>query len=547
LPGVPDQERLDQLTAALLEESAAESFDRAPCGYLATLPTGRIVRVNQTFLDWTGYSREDLLGTALQQLFSVPGRIYYETQVLPLLQMQGFVREIALDLRRSTTTPLPAFVNFATRTDAAGKSLLYWIMVFDATDRRRYEQELLKARRVAELATQTERLAREQAERASRAKDDFLALVSHELKTPLSAILGWTQVLKRQAGGSADLERGLAVIERNTRLQVRLVDDLLDMSRVVSGKLRLDVQRVDLAAVLDAAIETARPAAVARELRLSVVADPNILVSGDADRLQQVFWNLLSNAVKFTPNGGSVRAIMERVNSHVEVRIIDTGQGMSADFIARAFDRFRQSGTSATQATSGLGLGLSLAKNLVEMHGGSIEAHSDGEGHGSTFIVKLPILVTYSTEAGHTEIQPRSPYAASSSERISLAGLKVMVVDDERDVREFLWHVLTANGAEVLSCESARQALASLERFAPDVLVSDIGLPGEDGYELIRQVRMLGESVSRTPALALTGLSRLEDRTRALMAGYQFHLAKPTDAQELIVTVASLAGRLSAG
>ncbi len=376
----------------------------------------------------------------------------------------------------------------------------------------------------------------------SRAKDDVLALVSHELKTPLSAILGWTQVLKKQTAGDTALDRGLSVIERNTRLQARLVDDLLDMSRVVSGKLRLDVQRVDLAHVVESAIETARPASIAREVRLRAVLDPHIQVSGDPDRLQQVFWNILSNAVKFTPGGGSVCAVMERIESHVEVRITDTGQGMSADFIAHAFDRFRQSTTTATRATSGLGLGLALAKNLVEMHGGSIEAHSAGEGQGSTFIVKLPVLAAYATEV--PQIALANANAVTSSIRVSLAGMKVMVVDDERDVREFLWHVLTDHGAEVLACDSAHKALESIGRFAPTVLVSDIGLPEADGYELIRQVRMLGDPVGRVPALALTALSRLEDRTRALLAGYQIHLAKPTDAQELVITVASLSGRI---
>jgi PAS domain S-box-containing protein len=542
---VVDQEPAKQLPAPSLEAGATEFFDAAPCGYLATLPTGRIVQVNQTFLDWTGHTREAVIGSALPELWPVPARIYFDTHVLPLLQMQGFVREIAFDIKRVEGPPLPALVNFSARKDPAGKTVLHWITIFDATDRRRYERELLKAKREAELATQTERLAREQAEHASRAKDDFLALVSHELKTPLSAILGWTQVLKRQKPTSESIEQGLSVIERNTRLQVRLVDDLLDMSRVVSGKLRLDVQRVNLAAVIEAAVETARPAAHARDQRLTTIVDQNARVSGDPDRLQQVFWNLLSNAVKFTPTGGAIRAVMERVNSHVEVRIIDSGQGMSADFIAHAFDRFRQSGSTATRSTSGLGLGLSLAKNIVEMHGGSIEAHSAGEGKGSTFVVKLPVLATYPAEADPSQVpRPRDLFGSAIP---SLTGIKVLVVDDERDVREFLWHVLTQHGAEVLACDSARHALAHMERFAPTVLVSDIGLPDEDGYELIRQVRMLGNAAGRTPALALTALSRLEDRTRALLAGYQFHLAKPADAEELVITIASLSGRLAAG
>ena len=530
----------------LLEETAEALFEHAPCGYLSTLPDGTIVRVNQTFLDLTGLSREFLLGgRRFQELLTAPGRIYHDTHFAPLLQMQGAVKEVALDLARPGREPLPALVNAVLKRDPTGRPRLTLITVFDATDRRRYERELLLAQRRAEQATETERNAREQAERAGRVKDEFLALVSHELRTPLNAILGWANLLSLEPGATEEVKEGLAVIERNTRVQVQLVDDLLDMSRITSGKMRLDVQRVELGAVLEEALQTAQPAADARGVRLQKVLDPAVVVSGDPGRLQQVFWNLLSNAVKFTPKGGFVRVVMGRVNSHVEVSVIDSGQGMRPEFVARAFERFSQSDTAGTRKTTGLGLGLSIVKTLVEMHGGTVEARSEGEGKGSTFTVHLPVAVVDPPPGAGERVHPRAALSGKSFEArgLSLAGLKVMVVDDEPDARELVRRVLADSGANVATAASAAEALADVERFLPDVLVSDIGLPGQDGYELIRRVRMLGGGLGRVRAVALTAFARLEDRTQAMLAGYQMHLAKPVDPRELIVTIASLAGR----
>ncbi|HEY4214066.1 MAG TPA: ATP-binding protein [Steroidobacteraceae bacterium] len=530
---------------AIPEDSADELFDGAPCGYLAALPDGTLVKVNATFLSWTGHSREALLArTRFQSLLTVPGRIYYDTHIGPLLQMQGFVREVAFDLPRAQGEPLPVLVNLSLQRNSDNAPHLLRMTVFDATDRRKYERELLNARRMAEQSTQVERLAREEAERANRAKDDILALVSHELKTPLAAILGWTQVLQKRNSGDADLGHALSVIERNTRLQARLVDDLLDMSRVISGKLRLDVQRVDLALALESAIETVRPAALAKNIRVRTVLDPSAIVAGDPERLQQVFWNLLSNSVKFTPKDGCVTISMARVNSHVEVTVTDDGQGMAPELLAHVFERFRQSNSGTTGRTTGLGLGLALVRHLVEMHGGRVEALSEGEGRGSTFTVNLPLVVVHSSEGESRVHPPTAATTLSESIAVSLAGMRVLVVDDERDARELLWRVLTDAGAEVVGAGSATEALSVIERVRPHVLISDIGLPGEDGYELIRKVRMLGEEVGRVPAIALTALGRLQDRTRALLAGFQIHLAKPVDSRELAITVASLAARL---
>jgi PAS domain S-box-containing protein len=533
------------LDPKLLAESAEDLFQNAPCGYLVTLPDGSIVKVNETLLTLTGYARDELMsGGTFQRLLSVPGRIYYDTHIGPLLQMQGYVREVAFDLRCSNGTALAIVLNADLNRDEKDHPRLIRMTIFDATDRRKYERELLLARQRADESTKTERMAREDAERATRAKDDFLALVSHELRTPLSAILGWTQLLQKQAAGMPHLERGLGVIERNSRLQARLVEDLLDMSRIVSGKLRLEVQQVDLSNVIESALETARPAAEARTIRLRTVLDPSIVVAGDPGRLQQVFWNLLSNSVKFTPKGGEVRVVVERVNSHAEISVVDTGQGMSAEFLRHAFERFRQSDSADTRASAGLGLGLSLVKHLVEMHGGSIEARSEGEGRGSTFVVKLPAIAVERV-GSEDRVYPKAILSGRvAAANISLAGVKLLIVDDDRDSRELLRHVLADRGAEVVSAQSSAEALEMIERHCPDVLVSDIGMPNEDGYVLIRRVRMLGETAARMPAIALTALSRLEDRTRALLAGYQSHLAKPVDPNELTLTVASLVGRL---
>lgn len=530
----------------LLRETVEELFDHAPCGYLSTLPDGTIILANQTFVSWTGHTRDWLLsGVHFQDLLTIPGKIYHDTHYGPLMDMQGFVREVAFDLACPGREPLAVLVNAVQKRDASGRPTLNRITLFDATERRRYERELLLARRRAEQATETERQAREQAERASSVKDEFLALISHELRTPLSAILGWTDILRIDPTLSDDAREGLSVIERNARIQVQLVDDLLDMGRIVSGKMRLDVQRLELTGVIEAAIQTACPAAAAKGIRLQKVLDPGITVSGDPGRLQQVFWNLLSNAIKFTPKGGFVRVVMERVNSHVEVSVIDNGVGMKPEFLAVAFERFRQSDAAATQRTRGLGLGLSIVKNLVEMHGGTIQAMSEGEGKGSTFVVQLPITVVQ--PGGEQRTHPQAALAQTQVElpEISLAGLKVVLVDDEADARELLRRVLAGAGAEVVTAESADAALQILERLQPHVLISDIGMPNVDGYEFIRRVRMLGAGAGRTRAIALTAFARLEDRTRAMLAGYQMYLTKPVDPKELIVTVANLAGRLA--
>ncbi len=399
------------------------------------------------------------------------------------------------------------------------------------------------------LLLDSERAARAEAERASQIKDEFLATLSHELRTPLNAILGWANLLRGDPADTEGVAEGLTIIERNARAQNQIIEDLLDMSRIISGKVRLDVHRMDLAPIVEAAIETVRPAATAKGIRVQTVLDPTARpVSGDPNRLQQVFWNLLSNAIKFTPRGGRVQVILERVHSHLEVSIIDTGKGIEADFLPHVFDRFRQADSSTTRQYGGLGLGLAIAKQLVELHGGTVRVKSGGRDLGTTFIVALPLTVLHAETAQETEGR-RHPsggvLVAPTLERdLNLADVRVLVVDDEADARALVRRLLEERGATVITNGSVAEALASIQMERFDVLVSDIGMPEEDGYALIRQVRALTvERGGTIPAVALTAYARSEDRMKAVMAGFQMHVTKPVEPAELLTMVASLAGR----
>ena len=415
-----------------------------------------------------------------------------------------------------------------------------------AIDNARLYEAAQAAADERKVLLESERAARTAAERASDLKDEFLATLSHELRTPLNAILGWSQVLRTSARDDADYAKGLDAIERNARVQTQLIEDLLDMSRVTSGKLRLDVQPLQPVSFVEAALETVRPSADAKGIRLESTLDPAAgPISGDPGRLQQVVWNLLSNAIKFTPRHGKVQVVLERVNSHIEVSVADTGVGIRQEFIPYLFERFRQGDASTTRRFGGLGLGLSIVKSLVELHGGSVRVRSDGEGLGTTVTVELPLTVVQRGSQAH-----RSHPSAGSTEKAAevageLAGLMVLVVDDQNDARDLIQRVLEDSGALVLTASGAQAAVEMIETQRPDVLVSDIGMPDVDGYELLRRVRALGpERGGRIPAIALTAFARSEDRTRALRAGFVVHVAKPVDPAELTATVASAAGRL---
>lgn len=390
------------------------------------------------------------------------------------------------------------------------------------------------------------RAAQAEGEQASRMKDEFLATLSHELRTPLNAILGWSQLI-RQRPDAQMIEEGLSIIERNTRVQVQLIEDLLDMSRIISGKLRLEFETIDVATFIDAAIETVEPAGKAKGVELRRVVVGKNLVAGDANRLQQVIWNLLSNAIKFTPTGGHIEVRAEHRDSQIAISVADSGLGIKPDFLPHVFERFRQADGSTTRPQGGLGLGLAIVKNLVELHGGSVEAHSAGEHQGSTFTILLPAAARIDHQSDQRIRPPDAIARAPDLGHESLSGLKVLVVDDEPDARDLLRRLLERRQATVITAGTAIDGLQLLQQEKPDVLVSDIGMPIVDGYEFITQIRSLGaDRGGNLPAIALTAFARAEDRARALRAGYTVHLPKPVEPANLIAIVASVTGRARA-
>src|ERR1051325_1921417 len=415
-----------------------------------------------------------------------------------------------------------------------------------AMDNARLYEAAKRARAEAEHgAAENERLYK-QAEESSRLKEEFLATISHELRTPLNAILGWARMLRTGQLTGENQTKALDTIERNARAQAQLIDDLLDVSRIVAGKLRLDVRPTDPSTFIDAAVEAVRPAADAKGVHVQKIIDSSpVLVPGDPARLQQVVWNLLSNAIKFTPRDGRVQIRLERVNSHIEIVVSDTGQGIAAEFLPYVFDRFRQADQKASRQYGGMGLGLAIVRHLVELHGGNVHAASEGEGKGSIFTVVLPVAPIYHVDATAGRVHPAAKDLLPTAECTErLDNLKILVVDDERDTRELLKEGLEYCGARVMLAGSAAEALESMQKDLPDVLISDIGMPIEDGYELIRQVRKLGkENGGRVPAIALTAYTRVEDRMHALRAGYHMHVPKPVELAELVAVAASVVRR----
>ena len=406
--------------------------------------------------------------------------------------------------------------------------------------RQRAEAEL-------EALLKREQRARQEAEEASRLKDEFVATVSHELRAPLNAILGWARMLHTGDLDQTTAHKAVETITRSAEHQARLVEDLLDMSRLIAGKLTLDVHTLDPAAVIKAALATVRPAAAARSITLNVQLDPQANhISGDPNRLQQIVWNLLSNAIRFTPIGGSIDLHLAQEDSQISIRVSDTGQGISPEFLPHVFEAFRQADSSSVRRHGGLGLGLAIVRHLVELHGGSVTAESAGADTGATFTVRLPIAPV--------RVEPAC--SATNSNLPSLAdvvpilhGLSILVVDDEEDARQLLRHVLTSYGAAVTTAGSAGEALDSISRRLPklpDLIVSDVGMPDEDGYSLIRKIRHLNlVPRERLPAVALTAYTRPQDRMRAIAAGFQHHVPKPVEPAELATVIASLTGRLA--
>jgi PAS domain S-box-containing protein len=508
-------------------------LNTAPCGFLSFTDDGKIVLANATLLELLGYEPEELPGRHVESLLPVASRIFYQTHLFPLLKLHDKVDEVYFSLRSKGGAEIPVLVN-ASRRERGGVVVNDCVLMH-MRQRSQYEDEILRAKRAAEEAT--------------RAKDEFLAMVSHELRTPLTAILGWSRMLRTGKLDEPMAARALGAIERNAESQNQLIGDLLDFSRIISGKMRLDVGPVELASVVEAAIDVVGPAADAKEIRLQTILDPKAgPVSGDRERLQQVMWNLLSNAVKFTPKGGRVQVRLARANSSVEINVSDTGQGISAEFLPYVFERFRQADQTTTRRQAGLGLGMAITKHLVELHGGTIRAESPGEAQGTTFILRLPVMIAH--DAGH--------FSEASAERLASAGgdhpqplemarldsVHVLVVDDERDARELLTAILTQSGAVVTTASGVADALDKLRSVQPDLLVSDIEMANEDGYSLIHKVRILEEARGRRiPAIALTAHARSSDRLRALSEGYQMHMPKPVEPAELVLAIANLIDR----
>lgn len=410
--------------------------------------------------------------------------------------------------------------------DAQGKVVLWFGTNTDITEQRKLAEE-----RAALL--KTERTAREEAERANRVRDEFLAVLSHELRSPLNPILGWTQMLKR---GKLDAEKtaeAINIIERNAKLQVELISDLLDVSSILRGKLTLNETTVNLSDTITAAIEIVGLAAQAKAIEIHTAIDSTVeLVLGDAARLQQVVWNLLSNAVKFTPKGGRVEVWLTRSGDDARITVRDTGKGIKPDFLPYIFEYFRQEDASTTRKFGGLGLGLAIVKQLVELHGGTVEVTSPGEGKGATFIVNLPLINTCS---------PICPEEIPSKDPLDLNGISVLVVDDERDSRDIIAFALELSGAKVTAVASAREALQALTSSIPDVLAIDLGMPDLDGYELLRQIKLwMKERGKLIPAIAVTAYAGERDRQQAMATGFDLHISKPIEIQALAAAIAQL-------
>jgi PAS domain S-box-containing protein len=500
---------------------------------------GRVTSWNSGAEQMLGYTLEEVLGQPAERFF-LKGDDVLKREMTEA-QATGRATSSGWRVRKDADHLFVEGVLNAVRDDA-GRLLGYAKLMKDVTEKRRIEAE-------REHLLVSERAARSEAERASRMKDEFLATLGHELRTPLNAILGWSQVLRRLPGADEEVEEGLKVIERNARAQARIIEDLLDMSGIISGKVRLEMQKVELASIVEASVNAVRPAAEAKGIDLVKHIDPLAgAVGGDANRLQQVFWNLLTNAVKFTPKHGRIAVTLERVNAHLTVSVTDDGDGIDESFLPHVFERFRQADASASRRHSGLGIGLSIVKQLVELHGGSISAASDGKGKGSKFTVELPLVAADDYPAQAATAREQTPPAisgdvSSNVPPVNLEGVRVLVVDDEPDARALVERLLKDCAATVTTAGSTSEALEQVAREKPDVLVSDIGMPQQDGYALIRCIRKLDGDRGDIPAIAFTAYARAEDRLKAIQAGYQLHLSKPVEPTKLIAMVARLAKR----
>ncbi len=509
-----------------------EIFDHSSEAISMVDPEGRYIEQNAAHANLLGYSDEEIYG---QTPAIHMGKERFE-QVLCELATAGEYRG-EFEANKKDGQVLDVELTAFTIRDDAGEVLGYVGIKRDITERKQSEQERA-------VLLERERAAREDAEKANRLKDEFLATLSHELRTPLNAVIGWARMLKLGRLDQESANHALQVIERNAWAQKQIIEDILDVSRVVTGKLQLKIAPLDVVTVVDGALDAVRPAMEAKDIRVETIIDAGLrIISGDANRLQQVIWNLLSNAAKFTQPGGKVEIRVSQTETHVSIQVGDSGPGISKTFLPHVFERFRQADGSTTRTHGGLGLGLAIVRHLVELHGGVISADNHPNESGAIFTVRLPLP----TGELNPEIlaQAASIFGDADVENANLQGLKIVVVDDESDALDLIAMELTQHGAFVKSFSNANEALAALEHDEFDVLISDIGMPEMDGYQLIRKVRQSESGKrKRIPAVALTAYARVQDRMRAILAGYNTHVPKPVEANELLTVVASLAGRM---
>jgi len=516
---------------------------------ISTDVEGHVTFMNRVAESLTGWGEAEAMGHSLTDIFQILNEESRQPVENPALRALSSVTIVGLAnhtiLIAKDGTEWPIDDTAAPIRNEQGEVLGAVLVFRDISERKRMESE-------REQLLLTAQSAQKEAEQANRLKDEFLATASHELRTPLTAVVGWSRMLRSGKLDAENSARALEAIERNATLQTKLIDDLLDVSRIITGKLILDRRAIEMAHVLSDAVNTVRPAADAKHITIVTSFDAETgPVLGDANRLLQVVWNLLSNAVKFTPKNGRIEVRLQRVNSQAEISVRDSGEGISSEFLPYVFDRFRQGDGKTTRLHSGLGLGLAIVRQLVELHGGTVSAHSDGPGLGATFKLRLPVLSINSVPGSKTAARDSTLTTARGTDGLSiecsprLEGVRVLVVDDDSDTRQMLKAVLSECQAEVIIAASAAEAIEEIERRKPDVLVSDLGMPEQDGYEFIKNVREMesADHAARIPALALTAYAKAEDRVRALASGYQVHLSKPVEPAEFVLVVANLAGR----
>jgi PAS domain S-box-containing protein len=501
---------------------------------------GRYVFVNRACAEFFGRRPQDILGRAIPEILGNEAFATIEPYIQRVLSGESVDFEIEIPYAHSGRRFMRAL--YSPDRNERGEVIGWIATVSDITERKRVEDDLRRTAALLEESNQAEHAAKQEAELANHLKDQFLATVSHELRAPLNAVLGWAEMLRTGKLDDSRRQRALEAVYANARRQARLIDDLLDVSRIVSGKMQVTRSAVDLRGVVRGALETVQPSAEAKGIYVHTEVDASLgSVLGDATRLQQILSNLLTNAVKFTPDSGDVRLAIRRADNVVEMIVSDNGKGIASDFLPWVFEPFRQADGSTTRSYGGLGLGLAIVKHLVEAHGGTVTADSAGEGQGATFTVRLPLIAAYADESE----SPTSTAKQATGDGLSLGGVTVLVVDDDPESRELVTVLLEDAGAFVFSAASAAEALDVLQRQHVDLLLADIAMPGEDGYSLVRNVRALeSTSKARIPAVALTSFTGEDNQQRSLEAGFQLHIGKPAESRTLVDAVASLTQRV---